>query len=96
MRRASLCLPLLLTLSGCCSVSYQTRLPAGGPVREQHANFYAWGLSGHTEVDLDALCPKGAHAWRSHAGAVDILLGAITLGIYVPMTIEVECAKEGP
>jgi hypothetical protein len=96
-RRTLLLLTLvLLPLSSCCSVSYQTRLPAGGPIKEDHANFYAWGLSGSKDVDLDALCPGGVHGFRSHAGGVDILLGAITLGIYVPLTIEVECAKETP
>jgi hypothetical protein len=46
-------------------------------------------------VDLDAACPSGAHGWRSKTSFVNGLLAAVTLGIYVPATVEVECAPEG-
>lgn len=79
-------------LSGCYTVRYETRLPEGGPKKEEHARFFLWGLAGHKDVDLDELCPGGAHAWRSRASAGDVVLSLVTLGVYVPRTIEVECA----
>lgn len=83
-------------LSGCYAVRYETRAPAGGPHKEERARFYLWGLAGHEDVDLDELCPGGAHAWGSRASAGDVVLSLVTFGIYVPRTIDVECAKEGP
>jgi len=83
------------SLAGCYSVRFETRLPSGGAVHEERANFFLWGMAGHKDVDLDAACPAGAHAWRSKTGFGDGLLAAITLGIYVPATIEIECAPEG-
>ncbi len=79
-------------LSGCFTVRYETRLPEGGPTKKEHARFFLWGLAGHKDVDLDELCPGGAHAWRSRASAGDVVLSLVTFGVYVPRTIEVECA----
>jgi len=82
-------------LSGCYTVRYETRLPEGGPKKEDHARFFLWGLAGHKDVDLDDLCPQGAHAWRNRASPGDVVLSIVTLGVYVPRTIDVECAPEG-
>ena len=79
-------------LSGCFTVRYETRLPEGGPTKQEHAPFFLWGLAGHQDVDLDELCPGGAHAWKNGASTGDVLLSIVTLGIYAPRTIEVECA----
>jgi len=81
-----------LALSSCQTVRYKSHLPAGGPTHEQWAHFYAWGLAGSKDVDLDEVCPNGAHAWRNRWTFTNVLISFVTFGIYVPRTIEIECA----
>lgn len=78
-----------LVASGCHRVTYQTRLPRGDQVQEKVLDYWAFGLIGSHEVDLEALCPKGVHAWRTESIA---WLDALTLGIYTPRRLVVECA----
>ncbi len=82
----------LLLLSGCFTVSYQTRLPGGGVYKEQRGDYFLWGLVGQQNVFLTQLCPDGVSRWRSQQTFVDGLLGFVTLGIYIPRHVVVECA----
>jgi len=82
-------LALAVALAGCHRVGFQTHLPRGEEVREQVLSYWAFGIIGEHEVALDALCPAGVAAWRVEAvGWVDIL----TLGVYTPRRVVVECA----
>jgi hypothetical protein len=70
-------------------VGFQTHLPKGPEVHEQVLSYWVFGIIGEHEVDLDALCPMGVAAWRTEAVAwADVL----TLGIYTPRRVVVECA----
>lgn len=93
LRVAAVLLPLLLT-TGCHRVAYQSRLPRGGKVHEQQLTYWFWGLSGRHDVDLDALCPEGVAAFRTEATALG-LWDFLTLGIYTPRTLVVECTHAG-
>jgi hypothetical protein len=88
----SLLLAAALLLPGCYAVKYQTRRPRGGPQHVIGADFFFWGLVGSKDVDLDTLCPNGVHEWRNEASAVNGLVSVLTLGIYSPRTIVVDCA----
>jgi uncharacterized membrane protein YadS len=90
------CMVLLaaVALSGCYRVSYESRLPAGGKRHEQVLPYYVLGLVGRHAIDLDELCPEGVHAWHTEATALG-LLDLVTLGIYTPRTLVVECAPGG-
>src|SRR5690242_1545069 len=81
-----------LAMSGCYTVSYQTNATPGGPRLEDHANYFFWGLVGDKTVNLAQMCPQGVARWYNQATFVDGLLSAITLGLYAPRTIVVECA----
>jgi hypothetical protein len=83
--------------TGCYTTRFQTNLAPGGAKYEEKGNFFLWGLVGEKEVDLKKLCPAGAARWQNQQTFVDGLLGFVTLGIYIPRTIDVECtaAKAG-
>jgi hypothetical protein len=78
-----------LAASACHRVRYETRLPRGDQVQEKILDYWAFGIIGSHEVDLEALCPKGIHAWRTESVA---WLDVLTLGIYTPRRLVVECA----
>ncbi len=82
----------LLLLSGCYTVSYQTKVPGSGVYKEQRGDYFLWGLVGQQHVFLKQLCPDGVSRWRSQQTFVDGLLGVVTLGIYIPRHVTVECA----
>jgi len=44
-------------------------------------------------VDLDAACPDGAARWRNEATFGDVVADLLTIGIWSPRTIVVECAE---
>lgn len=83
--------------TGCYTTRFQTNLAPGGAKYEEKGNFFLWGLVGEKEVDLKKLCPAGAARWQNQQTFVDGLVGFVTLGIYIPRTIDVECtaAKAG-
>ena len=78
-------------VTGCYTTRFQSNLAPGGAKYEEKGNFFLWGLVGEKEVDLKKLCPAGAARWQNQQTFVDGLLGFITIGIYIPRTINVEC-----
>lgn len=93
-RKVACVAALALCASGCAS--YNTRmstgLPAGGEVKEQGASFYVYGLVGENNLDLAQVCPGGVSSVQTRMTAGDKFFTFITLGIYSPMTMVVECA----
>ena len=85
-------LAALVLATGCYTVRFQTNLPPGGAKYEEKGNFFLWGLVGEKEVDLKKLCPAGPARWQNQQTFVDGLIGTVTLGIYIPRTINVECS----
>lgn len=84
----------LVVLSGCHRVAYQSRLPAGGERHEKQLNYWFWGLSGKHDVDLDEVCPQGVARYHTDATAFG-LWNVLTLGIFSPRTLVVECTSAG-
>jgi hypothetical protein len=78
--------------TGCYTVRFQSNLAPGGAQFEEKGDFFLWGLLGEKEVDLKKLCPAGASRWQNQQTFLDGLIGAVTIGIYIPRTINVECA----
>ena len=79
-------------ISGCFTVRYNTDAAAGGTHHEERADFFLWGLVGEKAVSLDTICPQGVSRWYNEATFLNGFLYVITLGIYAPRTIVVECA----
>jgi len=80
-------------LAGCHVVRYDTGRPASPRVVTIPVNFFVWGLVGDRVIDLDAACPEGAARWRNQATAGDAIFDVITLGIWSPRTVVIECAE---
>jgi len=96
MKRAVfLALAVAVLATGCETVRYQTDRVGGGAVVQQTAPFFLFGLVGEYVVNLDALCPHGPARWYSHQTFLDGFLNVVTLGIYTPRTVVVECAGGG-
>ncbi len=81
-----------LAISGCFTVRYNTAALPGGAHHEEGAHFFLWGLVGNKVVSLDTICPQGVSRWYNQATFLNGFLYFITLGIYAPRTIVVECA----
>lgn len=81
-----------VSLSGCVTARYYTDSQPGGAHHEEGADFFLWGLVGEKEVNLDAICPQGVSRWYNQATFLNGFLQFITLGIYAPRTIVVECS----
>ncbi len=93
MRRIVLATLAALALAGCHVIRYETGRPASPRVVTVPVTYWLWGLKGNHSIDLDAACPDGAARWESKATGTDKLLGVITIGIYVPRTVVIECAE---
>ncbi len=92
MRRRSVAAAALFALTGCYTISYQTKAAGSGQYKEDRGDFFLWGLVGDKTVDLKAMCPQGPSRWKSEQTFLDGFLGVITLGIYIPRHVTVECA----
>jgi len=92
-RSVAFALAAAVALAGCQTIRYETGRPASPRHVEQAVHFYLWGLSGKPVIDLDAACPEGVARWRSEATAGDWLIDVVTLGIYNPRTVTIECAE---
>jgi hypothetical protein len=92
--RTALGAALLLSTAGCKTVQYRTRLPAGGARSERTLHFFLFGAVGTATVDLTEACPNGVARWQNQKSFVDGLLTVVTIGIYTPRTVTIECALE--
>lgn len=82
-------LALAAPLAACHRVAFRTHLPRGDEVREKRMDYFLFGIIGQHELDLDAMCPSGVAGWRTESIA---WLDIVTLGIYTPRRVVVECA----
>jgi hypothetical protein len=83
----------VLALAGCQTVKFQTGRAAAPTHVEQDIHFWLWGLVGDPVVDLDAACPGGVATFRVDARLGDYLVDVITLGIYAPRTVSIQCVE---
>ena len=81
-----------LLLTGCYTISYRGRGSGSGMEKSEWGNYFLWGLVGETDLDLEQACPGGAARWKSQQTFVQGLIGLVTLGIYIPRSVIVECA----
>jgi hypothetical protein len=94
VNRRALAAALCLALCACHTIRYDTGRPASPRKVERTVHFFFWGLGGQpAKVDLDAACPEGAARWKSGATFGDWLGEVLTLGIWAPRTIVIECAE---
>ncbi|MEM9487845.1 MAG: hypothetical protein AAGC55_01810 [Myxococcota bacterium] len=81
----------MLALGACLPTTFSSGTPAGVTYRTWN-NFYLFGLVGNAWVDAATLCPTGVARVETRVGIGQVLLGVITIGLYVPRTVIVSCA----
>lgn len=87
----------LLALTGCYNVHYRSSRPASDRTFDRSMNFFLWGLVGDPEINIAEVCgPSGYATLKTTDTFVDGLLATLTLGIYVPRTLVVTCARSAP
>jgi hypothetical protein len=80
------------------SCATATIRPGGGPgisnapTFSRTETFFFWGLMGEHTVDVAEVCPaQGAEQMQTQRTFKNVLLTAVTLGIYAPKTAKVWC-----
>lgn len=95
MKTAAMTLGLVLAATGCATHKVQYKnpsTPSGGPTQSAKQSFFLWGMVGGTEVDLQKTCPTGISQIESEFSVGDRFLTILTIGLYSPMTVNVQCA----
>jgi len=98
MRRATVALLCVsaIALSGCFHAVVETgRAPAGEPIVTPWAHAFIYGLVPPAITETAKKCPTGVAKVETKQSFLNGLVGAITWGIYTPMTISYTCAKSG-
>jgi hypothetical protein len=98
VRKAAVASVLVLTvgITGCYRATVETGRPASGQqVQNQWAHAFISGLVPPATVNTAAQCPNGVARVETQLSFLNMLVGAITFGIYTPMTITVDCAAPG-
>lgn len=81
--------------TGCYRATVMHKNVPAGETIEQNQPFVLWGLValGDETVNTSSKCPNGLQSVQSEQTFIDGLLGAITFGIYTPITVRYTCAQ---
>lgn len=92
--KLSVLLGAVLALAACNKVTYvsPTTMPTG-QVSEETGHYFIFGLAGSKEIHAERLCPEGVSKVQSRFTFGDLILGALTVGLYTPRTYEISCGK---
>ena len=88
----ALALLCAVATSGCWRVHYTTNQPPG-VTYVQTTPYFLYGIIGDAIIDVAAFCPGGASDVIRYAGPIDVLLWAVTIGIYTPSKVAITCAN---
>jgi hypothetical protein len=84
---------IVVLSAGCYHATIETGLPPSNRKLEQHwAPGWIGGLVPPSMVETAERCPDGVARVETKLSFLNQLVGALTLGIYTPMYIEVTCA----
>lgn len=84
---------IAVTVSGCYRATVDTGLvPSGQTVSQDWAHSFIGGLVPPSTVETATRCPNGVARVETQLSFLNMLVGAITGGIYTPMSINVQCA----
>lgn len=83
----------VVCLAGCYHATVDTgRRPSGQTVEDEWADSFIAGLVPPSTVETASRCPNGVAKVETKISFLNGLVDALTLGIYTPMTIIVQCA----
>ena len=84
----------MIAITGCYTTTIETGLPASNmTITKNWATGWVYGLVPPKTVEAAAQCPHGVAKVMTQLSFPNQLVGALTLGIYTPMTIQVTCAR---
>ncbi len=84
----------VVAISGCYTATIETGLtPSNIMIEENWATGWIYGLVPPKTVETAAKCPQGVAKVVTQLSFLNQLAGALTMGIYTPMTIQVTCAQ---
>ena len=87
---------LLVAAPACYHATVDTGLTPSTVVAEKSwASGWLWGLVPPSTVATASTCPHGAAKVETQHSFLNMLAGALTGGIYSPMSIKVTCAQGG-
>jgi len=94
MKRAFLLIGTLFVF-GCYHATIETGLPASNEsINKPWASGWIYGLVPPSTVAAASQCPHGVARVETVHSFLNQLVGALTLGIYTPMSIKVTCASD--
>lgn len=80
-------------LPACYHATVETgAAPSATVIEESFASSWVYGLVPPKTVEAASRCPNGVARVETQLSFVNQLVGALTAGIYTPMTIKVTCA----
>jgi hypothetical protein len=81
-------------LTGCYHATIETgRPPSAVTVEDQWADAWVYGLVPPDTINAAQRCTSGVARVETQLSFLNQLVGALTLGIYTPMSIRVTCAQ---
>jgi hypothetical protein len=84
----------LIAMGGCYHATIETGLPSSSEVIQQDwASGWIYGLVPPSTVSTAEKCPNGVAKVETQQSFLNLLVHAITFGIYTPMAIKVTCAS---
>lgn len=84
----------VLPIAACFHTTVYTGIPgAGETVSRRWVPSYLAGAVAPTAVEPAATCKAGVYRVETRHTLGNILVSAVTLGIYTPMRIDVTCAR---
>ncbi|HEY6159199.1 MAG TPA: Bor family protein [Gemmatimonadales bacterium] len=87
---------LLVVGTACYHATVETGLtPSTVVVEKAWASGWIYGLVPPSTVETKSKCPSGAAKVETQHSFLNMLVGALTGGIYTPMAIKVTCAQGG-
>ena len=87
---------LALPLAACYHATVVTGLaPSTVVVEKAWASSWIDGLVPPSTVETQAQCKSGVSKVETQLPFLNLIVGAITFGIYTPMSIKVTCAQSG-
>lgn len=88
---------LVLLLAGCSTVNVNmnnTRA-ARHPTFEGKNSFFFGGIAQEKDIDADIVCGKrGINQIKTYYSVADVIVSALTWGIYAPQSYELYCQTE--
>jgi len=91
----AIALSCLIAAAGCYHATIETTAtPSTETIEQGFASSWIYGLVPPSTVETAAKCTNGVAKVETQISFVNGLVGALTLGIYTPMSIKVTCAAK--